>query len=207
MSSTMALNSFPVFISAYKKIKTKMALIMKYIDSMHHYMDKYGGEYPNLFVRLQCIGSINVNCPCAQQTHQWGSSNDLHTLFLRKFMMSIDALQFMTSLKAACNHVKLTCWKLKTLLSIEYNWCKDHQMMKWVIKSIIFISKRMTQEKKVVGWLLHILSGNSTYLLPDHYQSISGHWHKCKLKYFYGNPTANVGKLHCCFTFLCFCFA
>lgn len=22
-----------------------MALIMKYIDSMHHYMDKYGGEY------------------------------------------------------------------------------------------------------------------------------------------------------------------
>lgn len=27
------------------QVVKEMALIMKYIDSMHHYMDKYGGEY------------------------------------------------------------------------------------------------------------------------------------------------------------------
>lgn len=27
-----------------------MALIMKYIDSMHHYMDKYGGKYRENFI-------------------------------------------------------------------------------------------------------------------------------------------------------------
>lgn len=41
-----------------------MALIMKYIDSMHHYMDKYGGEYLAFIIsKLQSKFIICVNCP------------------------------------------------------------------------------------------------------------------------------------------------
>lgn len=37
---------------------------MKYIDSMHHYMDKYGGESCQLLVtsKLQSKSKICVNC-------------------------------------------------------------------------------------------------------------------------------------------------
>jgi hypothetical protein len=35
---------FIFFVSTLFFIQIKMALIMKYIDSMHHYMDKYGGK-------------------------------------------------------------------------------------------------------------------------------------------------------------------
>jgi hypothetical protein len=32
------------FVSLSLSVHQDMALIMKYIDSMHHYMDKYGGK-------------------------------------------------------------------------------------------------------------------------------------------------------------------
>lgn len=37
-----------------------MALIMKYIDSMHHYMDKYGGESSLLKFIVQSLKSTPV---------------------------------------------------------------------------------------------------------------------------------------------------
>lgn len=43
-----------------------MALIMKYIDRMHHYMDTYGGEYLNFeqMTKVTKIPSCSANDLC-----------------------------------------------------------------------------------------------------------------------------------------------